>query len=576
MYSDGGTTPATLGEDVQQWNDQSGNGKHAVQATVENRPAYQTEVLNSFPVIRFTAANADRLLSTTVSPGNTASVWAVVQYASLPSAMPGILQGAPAGLAFDDNGFNKVIGLWANSSNSRAGGQGVQSDQTVQDISQTSTLSANTPYLLSTLYDGVSVINQYVNGAAAGNASYDGTLRDWSDLGIGAQGTQNWDGDIAEVIVYNSLLDDTQKILIDNYLSAKYNFPLSTHDYYIQDDAINGNYDFEVAGIGQFVSSGAHKEAQGGMVRILNPMGLTLNDTELYIWGHDNAPAEATNTSDIPAAEGVEARLERVWRGSETGTILEFDVWFDLSNLGPVTASDLRLLIDTDNDGAFADESSLGGGIVGGATLISGNVYEFVDITGLNDNIRFTLGTANKTQTPLPIELVGFRATPNSGKVKLAWTTASEKNNAFFTLERSLNAKSWTEFKTVPGAGNSSSTLHYVEWDHSPLFGLAYYRLKQTDFDGTTTYSKIETVDFQAGLAVNVYPNPATNQLHVELNNISNMKVSLTNNVGQTIDLRPLVLSDKTTFNTSGLAKGVYFLRIFLSGRTVIKKVIIH
>ena len=375
VFSDGGTTLATSGEDVQQWNDQSGNGKNAVQLKIENRPAYQTVVLNGLPVIRFTAANADRLLSTTVSTGNAASVWAVAQYASLPSAMPGVIQAAPAGLAFDDNGFHKVIGLWASSSNSRAGGQGVQSDQTVKTISQTSTLSSNIPYSLNTIYDGVSSINQYVNGAAAGNASYDGTLGDWSDFGIGAQGAESWNGDIAEVIVFNALLNDTQKILIDNYLSAKYNIPLSSHDYYTQDEAINGNYDFEVAGIGQLISSDAHADAQGGMVRILNPTGLTLNDTEFYIWGHDNAPAKATNTSDIPAAEGIEARLERIWRGSETGTVIQFDVWFDLSGLGPVTASDLKLLIDTNNDGAFADETSLGGGVVGGATLVSGILY---------------------------------------------------------------------------------------------------------------------------------------------------------------------------------------------------------
>lgn len=576
VYSDGGTTLAASGEDVQQWNDQSGNSKDAVQSTAAYRPNYQIGVLNNFPVIRFTAANADRLLSTMVSSGHAASVWAVVQYSSLPSSKPGIIQAAPSGLAFDDNGYNKVIGLWVSNSSSRAGGQGVQSDGTVIDIPETSALSANTFYLLNTLYDGAGSIDQYVNSAAAGTASYNGTLDGWSDFGIGAQGTQSWHGDIAEVIVFNSLVNGTQKIIIDNYLSAKYNIPLSSNDYYAQDEAANGNYDFEVAGIGQAISSGAHTDAQGGMVRMLNPTGLTLTDTELYVWGHDNAPATASNTTDVPVAEGVEARFERVWRGTETGTVTGVDVHFDLTGLGPVMATDLVLLIDTNNDGAFADETKLGGGVVGAATLVSGNEYAFTAVAGLNDNIRFTLGTTNKAQTPLPIELVEFSAAPDGKKVKLTWSTASEKNNDYFTIERSYKGKDWAEVKKVPGAGNSSSPLHYLAWDYAPSRGSVYYRLKQTDFDGTSTFSNMKVVHFQYKSDVKVYPNPAKRQLHIELSNTASAEVALANSLGQRINLRSAVSSDKITFNTSGLAKGIYFLRILVGGKAETKKVIIH
>jgi hypothetical protein len=77
VFSDAGVTPAANTNNVGQWNDRSGNGRNAAHATVAERPNYQTGVLNGLPVIRFTAANGDRLLSTSVSSGNAASVWAV-------------------------------------------------------------------------------------------------------------------------------------------------------------------------------------------------------------------------------------------------------------------------------------------------------------------------------------------------------------------------------------------------------------------------------------------------------------------------------------------------------------------
>jgi hypothetical protein len=83
------------------------------------------------------------------------------------------------------------------------------------------------------------------------------------------------------------------------------------------------------------------------------------------------------------------------------------DIRWDLTGKGAVTASDLRLLIDTDNDGTFADETP-----IPGATLIGGNVYGFSGVSAISNNLRFTIGTANSSQTPLPIELISFIAKP--------------------------------------------------------------------------------------------------------------------------------------------------------------------
>lgn len=96
--------------------------------------------------------------------------------------------------------------------------------------------------------------------------------------------------------------------------------------------------------------------------------------------------------------------------------------------------------------------------------------------------------TLASTTNPLPITLVAWEGQCEGKEVKLTWTTASEQNNQFFTIEKSRNVNDWAAIGTVPGAGNSSSMISYSFTDDGAQ-GLAYYRLRQTDINGTTTVS---------------------------------------------------------------------------------------
>ncbi len=95
---------------------------------------------------------------------------------------------------------------------------------------------------------------------------------------------------------------------------------------------------------------------------------------------------------------------------------------------------------------------------------------------------------------PLPIELLSFDALPNGNVVNLEWSTASEIDNLWFDVERSADAYEFADVIRVPGAINSQSTLHYSAVDVQPLSGTSYYRLRQTDVDGTSTVSNVVTV----------------------------------------------------------------------------------
>ena len=90
----------------------------------------------------------------------------------------------------------------------------------------------------------------------------------------------------------------------------------------------------------------------------------------------------------------------------------------------------------------------------------------------------------------LPIELSAFQANPEDNMVACFWQTESERDNDYFTVERSSDALTFEVVGYMDGAGNSYAPLTYKLYDSSPLEGLSYYRLRQTDFNGANTTSE--------------------------------------------------------------------------------------
>lgn len=130
--------------------------------------------------------------------------------------------------------------------------------------------------------------------------------------------------------------------------------------------------------------------------------------------------------------------------------------------------------------------------------------------TGLNNFSDFT---GNGNGSPLPIGLLNFEAQVALNEVVLTWSTLTETNNDYFTIERSLNSKDFNPLAQLPGAGNSNQLLNYKLIDEQPYEGISYYRLKQTDFDGKSSYSEIKTVNIANNTYnsnFNVYPNPSS------------------------------------------------------------------
>jgi hypothetical protein len=119
-------------------------------------------------------------------------------------------------------------------------------------------------------------------------------------------------------------------------------------------------------------------------------------------------------------------------------------------------------------------------------------------------------GRGNFSAGSLPIELISFTAIAAKNQVNLSWITASEKNNDYFTIERTVDGLTYEEIARVQGQGNSSIKTSYEYTDTRPLSGVSYYRLRQTDFNGETEIFKVNSVNIQKEeLVSNVFPNPA-------------------------------------------------------------------
>jgi hypothetical protein len=150
---------------------------------------------------------------------------------------------------------------------------------------------------------------------------------------------------------------------------------------------------------------------------------------------------------------------------------------------------------------------------------------------------QYSSDTIRDISTALPIELLSFDAKVKGDQVNLSWSTASETNNDYFTIEKTIDGKLFEQVAIIDGAGNSQYTLHYSTVDEEPYPGVSYYRLKQTDFNGDFDYSEFVAVEYLEKLEAKIFPNPSNGKLL----NLSLSQVP----VGQELMLR--------IYNTMGL-----------------------
>lgn len=174
--------------------------------------------------------------------------------------------------------------------------------------------------------------------------------------------------------------------------------------------------------------------------------------------------------------------------------------------------------------------------------------------------------------TVLPVELLDFSASCNNSETVISWTTMSEINNDYFTIEKSKDAVEFSPIATVVGSGNSNAKVKYSYIDENVNSDVVYYRLKQTDFDGTVNYHKTIAINCKDN-KIRIYPNPTSDYIYIDPISSKNVSIELYNYLGKLVSIYDSSESNKLKLPET---KGLYFLKVITGRYTYTERVIKH
>lgn len=174
-------------------------------------------------------------------------------------------------------------------------------------------------------------------------------------------------------------------------------------------------------------------------------------------------------------------------------------------------------------------------------------------------------------QQLLPIKLFGLRVSKTINGAELRWSTTSETNNDYFEPERSADGKIFSPVGRVKGSGTSSQLQNYSFLDKTPLRGYNYYRIKQTDFDGKSSYTHTVAINFDySEQSIMVFPNPASNEITVKHGFPDNVLIELNiyTTAGKMVEKRFSITGEPLVQNIAALRPGLYILEVNVADRS--------
>jgi hypothetical protein len=161
--------------------------------------------------------------------------------------------------------------------------------------------------------------------------------------------------------------------------------------------------------------------------------------------------------------------------------------------------------------------------------------------------------------------------------VELNWATGSEENNSHFIVEKSLDGYSFAAVgQQIQGAGTTVAVQHYSAVDLNLPTGVVYYRIKQIDFDGKFDYTNVEFVYISERRNIVVYPNPAKDEINIQVNGSNGESVIIMNLAGQVLGSTELSQDGFGSLNTLDYPNGIYFIQIESSLHSDVSRVIIQ
>ncbi len=429
----------TDGNTFSSWNDESGNAVTISSSPNVNTvdPTYRTNLgaINNHDYVDFSANEA-----VLITPGSNFNGLAGTQF-TVYSVLRDPENGADhiAPLQYELNGdanefliFHRTsfgATLFVDGDSDQAGGRGDASiDDGTWRIFSSRWRSADGQVQYYSSGDSLRTANLLGGGTVNGGGTLSiGHEQDGED--IYGQAEQDFDGDLAETIIFTSYLNETRRVIVDNYLSTKYGIALSNDDHF-NEGAVGATYEVELAGIGREQEADLHDDAESGRIlRINNASSLDIGDYLLF--AHDNG-ALAFSTSELPAGADSLQRIGREWGLDETGDLGHVDIILSdpATSIGSIPANTNGFVLLIDDDGDFSN-----GGTTALTMTQSGSDYivsgvdisdSYITFAALGIKVNFTATTSNLDEGGSSINVeVSLSAAPTSGSVTVTFNTES-------------------------------------------------------------------------------------------------------------------------------------------------------
>lgn len=501
LWLDAGSGTTTDGSgNLIQWNDRSSLNHHATQGIAANRPRLKTNELNNKPIVRFDGINDNM---------QTASVnLSTVQKADVFIVSKANNEGISlyhAGVSGEANNFHIIENHSDGTNGLSANVRGLNSDNV--------SFKSNNSYACFKRYNvsvdkaltGLAQIAIRVNGASLSNsngavtgAEITNNLGNFPFTIGGTPGAAAllFDGDIAEIIVYNKILTATERNAMNNYLSKKYftarlssqfsNIPTTeTASDAITDDG-SWRHSYNTSQPGIIIASVKDN--------CLTPGSRTdkvFLDATATVYGEKRCLRRHYVVN--PANELPGTKRVRLYYSNAD--------FADLQSYIPALTTHGQLVVTKydgpDEDGMY---DPTGGTLtfIPASEITTGTAYgsrylEF-DVDGFSE---FWIHTGTE---PIPVVLGYFGVKQVNHTGLLNWHTVTEQNSHHFEVERSTDGSRFIQIGSIPAAGNSSQLRKYQFIDQLPEKGINYYRLRQVDNDGQWKLSAVKKLDFTTGI----------------------------------------------------------------------------
>lgn len=192
----------------------------------------------------------------------------------------------------------------------------------------------------------------------------------------------------------------------------------------------------------------------------------------------------------------------------------------------------------------------------------------------LTANIDAITVTVHYDAGALPVEFISFNGEQESQTIRLEWKTATEKNNAYFDVEKMNEDYSWRVIETIAGKGNSSGVNAYLSYDEHPD-AINYYRIRQVDLNRQSSLSETISVDYKNGSRNKpvIYPVPANNVLNIDYE-LPVQNIEVFSSKGLSIETGFQEEENRTRLNVASLAPGIYFLKLHTRADVIVTRFI--